>query len=538
MCHMKWLQIEQKEEGFQDLVSSKSPEELTKAAKKIEKSIHQGDVDCLSINDALGLFFDLNLSKEKYNTLRSVVNRIHKDCFPSYYALKIGKDEMLPNPITVSETSAEVPLQDLVNRTVSSLVHLSTFKEKCNEEIGLTLECKWGFDGSSGHSQYKQKFTEEPNSDEFLIVCAIVPLRIVNNTSGKEVWLNSQCSSSRYCRPIKICFKKECPQLVRELENNMQKEISELRTYQPTVGEKKACVDFKFMLTMMDGAIINVLTGNTAGQTCYLCHAKPIEMNTLNIREKPVNKEFFKYGLSTLHAHIKFFECILHISYRLPLKCWRVTGERNKQTFNENKKRVQHEFKLKTGLIIDGVKTGYGTTNDGNTARRFFENCEISAEITKIDVNLIKNFDKILRIISCAKHINFTEFEALLDKTFHLYLNLYSWYYMPSTVHKILVHGSQVSKSFEISIGLLSEEAIETQHKEIRKMRLNNARKVSTIATNYDIMSNMLLSSDPLLVRKRKSVKFNSFENIKEYVVQDDKGEANSGSEVSDDELI
>ena len=43
------------------------------------------------------------------------------------------------------------------------------------------------------------------------------------------------------------------------------------------------------------------------------------------------------------------------------------------------------------GLIVDQPKPGFGNTNDGNTARRFFQNAEKSAEITKIDVNLKKN---------------------------------------------------------------------------------------------------------------------------------------------------
>lgn len=46
------------------------------------------------------------------------------------------------------------------------------------------------------------------------------------------------------------------------------------------------------------------------------------------------------------------------------------------------KKSIQDKFRDKLGLIVDSIKPGYGTTNDGNTARRFFNNPQISAEIT------------------------------------------------------------------------------------------------------------------------------------------------------------
>lgn len=61
----------------------------------------------------------------------------------------------------------------------------------------------------------------------------------------------------------------------------------------------------------------------------------------------------------------------MFIAHRLPFKVWRINKENNIK-YIENKTRIQNEFKIRTGLIIDQVKTGYGTTNDGNTARRFF----------------------------------------------------------------------------------------------------------------------------------------------------------------------
>jgi len=64
---------------------------------------------------------------------------------------------------------------------------------------------------------------------------------------------------------------------------------------------------------------------NTSSQSCYICGGTPKNFNDIdNIKKRHVNPQHFKFGLSTLQAWIRFFECIIHISYRLPFKCWQV----------------------------------------------------------------------------------------------------------------------------------------------------------------------------------------------------------------------
>lgn len=46
------------------------------------------------------------------------------------------------------------------------------------------------------------------------------------------------------------------------------------------------------------------------------------------------------------------------------------------------KKKIQDEFLKQLALRVDFPKPGFGSSNDGNTARRFFENYKKSAEIT------------------------------------------------------------------------------------------------------------------------------------------------------------
>lgn len=79
----------------------------------------------------------------------------------------------------------------------------------------FTLICKWGFDGSSGHSLYKQKFTDSSNTDEFLFSIGLVPIHLRNDVDGNIVWKNPRTSSTRFCRPIKFIYAKETTNLAK-----------------------------------------------------------------------------------------------------------------------------------------------------------------------------------------------------------------------------------------------------------------------------------------------------------------------------------
>lgn len=47
--------------------------------------------------------------------------------------------------------------------------------------------------------------------------------------------------------------------------------------------------------------------------------------------------------------------------------------------------KVQEEFRVLLGLIVDVPKAGFSNSNDGNTTRRYFMDHELAATITEID---------------------------------------------------------------------------------------------------------------------------------------------------------
>ena len=78
-------------------------------------------------------------------------------------------------------------------------------------------------------------------------------------------------------------------------------------------------------------------------------------------------------------------------------------------------------------------------------------------------------------------------------------MELYPWYSMPVTVHKILVHSAEIIKTCILPIGQLSEEAQEARNKDLRRFREHHARKSSRIATNEDLLRMLLVTSDPVI---------------------------------------
>jgi len=500
-----------------DLISSRTSEELHFAVKLSKTSDTTIQPHCTLLpHQIIALYLDLDLSEKKYEILRSFIRSIHQNCFPSLKVLREMKRSFLPSTISVTEISAKVNLQCLLDKTIESILKMVTL---CNS-TELRLICKWGFDGSSGHSTYKQKFIQNlSETDEFLFVIALVPLKLIDSNNNE---LYPRPSSTFYCRIIKFIFAKENKSLVQQEESQINKEIENLIPYLGNINNKNVQVHFMLYFTMLDGSVSNILSDTNSCSKCYICEATPKEMNLVKVFEKSPKAEHYRFGLSILHSWIRFFECILHIAYRLPLKKWQVRGEKNKELFVNNKKRIQEEFKSRLGLIIDKTKPGYGTTNDGNTARRFFSNSDISSQITGVDKDLIQKFYLILRVISSTEKINTNTFSILLKNTLQLYLNKYNWYYMPASVHKVLIHGCHIIEYFDLSIGLLSEEALKVRHKEIRKTRLHHTQKTSREDTNTDLLNILLLTSDPLISSYRKTVtkKHNTdFSDIEQYLI-------------------
>ena len=413
-----------------------------------------------------------------------------------------------PKDIIITEASAEVKLQSLLDHTVERFFSCSNnniLKNLNLEPTNLTMFYKWGCDGASGQSTYKQIYSKSaedvPYDDAFLFVISLVPLQLKNNE--EVLWQNPRPSSTRYCRSIKFLFAKETAELTRSEIDKVQEQIQTLYATKVYFQSKEILVNHKMLLTMVDGKVCSVLA-NKSFQKCYICGAVPKEMNNLASHSTTtIDSTTLTFGLSSLHSWIRCFECLLHIAYRLEVKTWQIR-KNDKESVEKRKKIIQDRFRQEMGLLVNVPKPGYGTTNDGNTARKCFSESFLSASITGIDEELIKRFAIILRTICSGYEIDLEKFETYTLDTAKLYIQLYNWYYMPASVHKLLIHSRQIVESALLPIGQLSEEAQEARNKDCRRFREHHTRKISRESNVQDLMHMLLITSDPLITNFRK----------------------------------
>jgi len=323
--------------------------------------------------------------------------------------------------------SAEIKVQGLLDHTTHRIIQLQeevidAYVEDIDSDV-LTFVYKWGIDGTSNQSTYKQNWLGENNTefnDESVIILSLVPIRLFAYSSIKNdniiFWQNPRPESTRFCRSIKFTFEKETAEKTRFEVDLVEKQINELHYTTFCIKNRVIRIKYKMLLTMVDGKICNSIT-ETSSQTCYICGATPKTMNYM--RNEKLRVENYKFGLSTLHAWIRFFECLLHISYRLHAKKWQIRTKQDKKIFECRKKEIQTEFKNKMALIVDQSKVISGNYNDGNTARRFFYNPKLASSITGIDINLIQRFSVILRTISSGYDIDEVKFEKYCTENFY-----------------------------------------------------------------------------------------------------------------------
>lgn len=209
--------------------------------------------------------------------------------------------------------------------------------------IRLVLESKWGFDGSSSHSKYKQK-TRDEFTDGSVFMSCLVRLRLfqvwalynptllpsastqsvsifflcLQESTGDDGedprihWLNVTPSSTRFCRLIHFEFTKETDEKSILHFDAMQADIDALKETKVTKGNVTFVVQHRLFPCMVDGKICSALS-STSSSRCHVCGAYSIEMNDLNaLAKRKASKNTYKFGLSPLHFRIRYTKIPFH----------------------------------------------------------------------------------------------------------------------------------------------------------------------------------------------------------------------------------
>lgn len=197
----------------------------------------------LSPDRALALLLSCNLTKKVYVTLRQTLGNL-----PSYQTIQAAKAAALPGDMEGTELKCEVNLQSLLDHTVSRILKILNTTNIPNE---LVLYCKYGFDGSSGHAQYKQVWETLGKSDSSLFISALVPLELRDRRSNQIVWENTRPSSPLFTRPIRMQWLREDSAVLMEENRYLEEKIADLHPYRT----ENITVNTEMVLSMVDGKV-------------------------------------------------------------------------------------------------------------------------------------------------------------------------------------------------------------------------------------------------------------------------------------------
>ncbi|KAJ8703988.1 hypothetical protein PYW07_013282 [Mythimna separata] len=184
-----------------------SPEELTFALDERLRIDQKNDLACViehitknldsvasvqaksfDEDHALSLYTSLKLSKWKYLCLRKALLDCEVPVLPSYHKLLEAKKRCYPHDLEITERGARLKLQALLDLTVQKILQITGTQIDSSTE-GLKLISKWGFDGASSQSTYKQRSQDVDFSDSSVFMSSLVPLNLVSNNS--TIWENT-----------------------------------------------------------------------------------------------------------------------------------------------------------------------------------------------------------------------------------------------------------------------------------------------------------------------------------------------------------
>jgi len=172
----------------------------------------------------------------------------------------------------------------------------------------MVLITKWVCDGSQ-QSQFKQKFENNTDSDANIFQSSLVPLRLVIIIDGEQkkvIWQNPVPSSVRFCRPIRIRFINKSKDITNEEKDYIENQIKSLKETKFTFSHGINKIKHSLLFTMVDGKVCNAITNTASTMKCYICGQTSKVFKKL-IEVEEVNVETLQFGLSILHARIRFF---------------------------------------------------------------------------------------------------------------------------------------------------------------------------------------------------------------------------------------
>ena len=473
--------------------------------------------------EALAFMLTNKMTKEQYNNLKAACKENQADIWPNYNKVLEAKQECRPEGIVVTELSAHVPLQNLMDHTARRILGDAGMVERMKRlaednlgELDIILYFKFGMDGCGSFDTFMQKDQSGIVPDgSTLLTSQMVPLQAVAFVATEPVIIHHSRTpnNANSCRPIRLCFERETKETIQKEADRLRGEVDSLSDLLLS-DNPKITVIYRGLFTMIDGKVLNELTKNKSSQCCAVCHATSREMSNPNGDFVP-RPGALQYGISILHFGLRCFDLLCQIGYNQDVRKYNIRKtDGEKEIIKQRERKVKAEFREKLGLIVDQRRDGgAGNTTDGNVVRKAFANHSVTALILGISGDLVENLGLIWSTLASGYAIDPEKFGKLCHETHEMYLddkNGTSWHNITPTLHKVLVHGQELVEHCPLPIGLTNEEAGEGNNKILRHVRLHHTRKTSWLDGMSDLFHRMMDASDPIILEttngpKRKS---------------------------------
>ena len=182
-----------------------------------------------------------------------------------------AKLESRPKEVEITDQSAVVPLQQLLNHTLARILkkdprieqEMIKLASHNSDQLSVMFTFKLGFDGSGSHHRHMQPDNQGDLPDvKCLIASQMVPLLLESSSlsQNQKLWESSIPNSPHACRPIRLSFEKENNENVIQEYCRLKDELLNLQDYVVSQSPD-ITISFQGLFTLFDGKNVSILTG-------------------------------------------------------------------------------------------------------------------------------------------------------------------------------------------------------------------------------------------------------------------------------------
>ena len=315
--------------------------------------------------EALALILDVGLSKIDYEKNCKLVNKT-KRILPPYYTLEAEKLNCRPPGIVSTDEEVVVPLQNLLNHTVSRILEDEDIQQQIdrlsllndNEPLLLEFLFKYGSDGTGGMGKFKQS-SQNNNKAGKLYASNLVALQLVTYVKGRiyVIYHNTLCNSASSVRPIRHLYAQETTEIIKTENQRLKTEIESLSNFEWTENVSVGFIGFN---SMNDQKVVNAINDNNSSQKCPFCLCGMRDFNQIGVIFRADPDALGQLCLSVLHFGIRSVEHIFKVGFNQDFERFHCTAA-FKSAKEERKAKICQKFKsLGSCFILDKLfaKTG------------------------------------------------------------------------------------------------------------------------------------------------------------------------------------